>query len=97
MNYAKLVEEDRRLRILQVLAESADYRAASDLLQTVLKRMGHAVGHDRLETDLAWLYEQGYLTLERIGDTPMARLNGRGLDVAAGVSHVPGIARPRPE
>lgn len=97
MSYADLVNQDRRLRILKILAESQSYVASADLMQTVLSHMGHAVSHDRLNTDLEWLKEQELLGLERIGEVPMARLTIRGLDVANGIATVPGIARPLPE
>lgn len=92
-----LVAEDRRLRILTLLAESNAYTASSDVLQMVLARMGHSVSHDRLGADLEWLTEQDLVGLERVGDVPLARLTTRGLDVAGGLATVPGVARPRPE
>lgn len=92
----KLITEDRRLNILRVLAESAAYTASADLLQTVLAGLGHAVSHDRLNTDLEWLREQDLIGLERIGDVPLARATARGVDVSNGLASVPGVAKPRP-
>lgn len=92
-----LVTEDRRLRILSLLEMSAGYVASVDVLHMVLTRIGHAVSHDRLGTDIEWLHEQGLVDTERLGGAPMARLTGRGLDVARGLAVVPGVARPRPE
>lgn len=94
--YAQAVIEDRRLRLLQVLRESAGYQAAAPLLQQVLPGMGHAVGLDRVNTDLAWLAEQGLVTLDTAGGLRLAMLTQSGEDVARGLSEVPGVARPRP-
>lgn len=87
---------DRRLMILRLLAEAPDYRASGYLIGAALAPMGHAVGTDRLRTDLAWLEEQGLLALERPGGVDIARLTDRGADVAAGRSVTPGVRRPAP-
>ncbi len=94
--YAALVDAERRLNILRVLAESTQYTASADLLHTVLASLGLATSHDRLNTDLEWLHEQGLVGLERIGEVPMARITPRGLDVRNGTANVPGVARPGP-
>jgi len=94
--YAALVDAERRLNILRVLAESTQYTASADLLHTVLAGLGLATSHDRLNTDLEWLHEQGLVALERIGDVPMARATARGVDVSRGLASVPGVARPKP-
>lgn len=92
-----LVTEDRRLRILALLAESNAYTAPADVIRMVLDRMGHAISSDLLATELAWLAEQGLVTLQDIGGAAFARITVRGLDVASGAALVPGVARPRPE
>lgn len=92
----EIVTADRRLQILRLLAESPAYTASADLLRTVLASLGHAVSHDRLNTDLEWLHEQGLVALERLGDVPMARATTRGVDASQGLASVPGVARPRP-
>ena len=94
--YADLVDADRRLQILALLAESPGYSASADLLHRVLGAMGHDVSRDRLAVDLAWLAEQGLLTRESVGSVAIARLSARGGDVAAGRTQVPGVARPGP-
>lgn len=90
------LEADRRLMILRLLSESPDYRANSYLIGAALVPMGHAVGNDRLRTDLAWLGEQGLLALEHVGGIDIARLTDRGADVAAGRAVTPGVRRPAP-
>lgn len=97
MSYQKLVTEDRRLVILKILQESDHYSTNEHLLRTVLHSFGHNIGRDKLRTDLAWLQEQGLVTLETVGDVQIAKLTGRGQDVANGSSSVPGVKRPEPE
>ena len=96
-DFSRLLEEDRRLVILRLLAEAPDYRGNSYLLQSALDGFGHAVGLDRLVQDLAWLDEQGLVRIESVGAVTIATLTARGNDVATGRSRVPGVKRPAPE
>lgn len=95
-DYARLLEEDRRLQILMLLAESPGHRANQHLLQTALDQFGHVVSMDRVKADIAWLAEQDLVTAESTGGVQIPKLTSRGLDVAqARVTH-PGVKRPRP-
>jgi hypothetical protein len=96
MSYAKLVEEDRKLAILRLLSESNDYKANEYLLQSALDGVGHAVSGDRLRADLAWLADSGLLEIELVAGVQVPKLSARGLDVAQGRVHHPGVKRPRP-
>jgi hypothetical protein len=93
---AKLVTEDRRLAILRILEGSAEYRANLFLIQRMLASIGHSASADTINTDLAWLAEQGLLALETVGGVGIPQLLSRGLDVACGRATVPGVARPMP-
>lgn len=95
--YADVVEADRKLLILRLLAEAAGYRLNSSVLATALAQWGHQVSSDLTRTYLAWLAEQGLIACEAISErVVVATLTDRGADVAAGNAHVPGVARPRP-
>lgn len=94
---AKLVAEDRRLAILRILEGSAEYRANLYIIQRVLADIGHSTSLDTVNTDLAWLAEQGMLELETVGGVNIPQLLARGLDVACGRAIVPGVARPMPD
>lgn len=96
MSYAKLLEEDRRLSILRLLAESNEYKANEYLLQTALDGVGHAVSGDRVRADLAWLAEAGLVELAVVAEVQVPQLTTRGLDVAQGRATHPGVKRPRP-
>jgi hypothetical protein len=89
--------ELRRLYILRILKASADYRMGDELLQESLKRIGHAAPMAVLRADLAWLEQVGLVATTDMPGTTIALLRNDGVDVAEGISHVPGIARPRPE
>lgn len=95
-SFLKLQEEDRRLTILLLLSESPDYKANHFLIQSALDGFGHTVSGDRLKADLAWLGEQGLLTVAETGSVLVPQLSDRGLDVAQGRVTHPGVKRPRP-
>lgn len=89
--------EDRRLSILLVLSESPSYTANAYLVQTAIGSIyGHNVSLDALQTDLAWLAEQGLISSKQTGDVTVATLTHRGVDVAAGRAVQPGVKRPLP-
>jgi hypothetical protein len=93
---SQLVTEDRRLAILRILEESAEYRSNLFLIQRMLAVLGHPASQDAINTDLAWLAEQGLLVLETVGGVGIPQLLSRGLDVACGRATSPGVARPMP-
>lgn len=96
MNYADMETQDRRLVLLRGLENAAQYRANAYLLRRYAEAVGHVVSTDRLASDLAWLKEQGLVTLQTVEDVTVATLTERGLDVATGRAEVPGVQRPRP-
>ena len=96
-SFSQIVAEDRRLAILRILEGSAEYRANLYLLQRMLAEQGHSTSLDTINTDLAWLAEQGLLELETVGGVGIPQLVARGIDVACGRATVPGVARPMPD
>ena len=94
-DFASHLAEDRRLVILRVLLESAAFTANEFILQKMLENFGHAVSLDRVRTDLAWLKEQELVTVDNVGGVHIAKLTGRGEDVANGRTLQPGVKRPR--
>lgn len=94
--YEDTTREDARLRILRHLATENDYTAHEHALREHLRSVwGHTLSADALRAQLAWLDEQGLITL--VGDrVQVARLTLRGEDAASGAARVPGVARPRP-
>lgn len=96
-SFAQHVAADRRLAILRILEGSAEYRANLYLIQRLLGEIGHAASLDTINTDLAWLAEQGLLDSRKVGGVTIATVNRRGLDVAQGKAVVPGVKRPLPD
>jgi len=96
-NLSDLHTETRRLEILRVLSVDPGYRTSDALLQRALEVYGLSASRDQIRTDLAWLAEQGLVSVEALGGLHLAKLAGRGEDVAKGLARVPGVARPRPD
>jgi len=94
--FQKLLDADRRLVILRALQEDSGYDLNEYVLQSILEALGHTVSRDRLRADLAWLEEQGLISLSDVAGVKVAKLTSRGSDVAAGRTTVPGVKRPRP-
>ncbi|KAB7624337.1 ArsR family transcriptional regulator [Alkalilimnicola sp. S0819] len=97
MSYQQLLQEDRRLVILRLLAESQGYTANIYLLSAALPGFGHAISHDGLRAELAWLDEQALISVSKVSDVEVAKLTPRGNDVAHGRARCPGVKRPEPE
>ncbi len=94
---SELVGEDIRLRLLCILSAAPAYTANEVTVRQLLEGLGHSLSRDALRTHLAWLEEQDCLIAQQPGGIWLATLTSRGEDVARGVAHVPGVARPRPE
>lgn len=94
--FAKLLTEDRRATILQALLASGAYTAGESVLDVFLSSCGYKLSADQLRTELAWLAEQGLITIRTIeqADMQIATLTRRGQDVAEGRAVVPGVKRP---
>jgi hypothetical protein len=94
--FERLVVADRRLEILRLLTEGPGYQLNVFVLRPALQSRGHTVSHDNVATDLAWLAEQGLVTVSQASDVTVGKLTQRGADVAAGLAIVPGVKRPEP-
>ena len=94
--FAELIASDIRLVILRCLNEDPGYDLNESMLQAMLEALGHNLSRDRVRTELAWLAEQGLVTVALVVSIQVATLTARGADVAAGRSTVPGVKRPRP-
>ncbi|CAD2225019.1 conserved hypothetical protein [Pseudoalteromonas sp. 3J6] len=89
--------EHQRISILITLKESADFGANTSMLADVLQRYALGCSRDQLKTLLNWLEQNGYITLDKLTEnTWVARITQSGIDVAEGISVVPGIKRPGP-
>lgn len=93
----ELAAELRRLTILQILRDDPDYRMNDTLLSSCLKAQGQGTPSAVLLADIAWLQALGLVVTESFFSGTIILLCDGGVDVADGVSVVPGIARPRPQ
>ncbi|MGL5187912.1 MAG: VpaChn25_0724 family phage protein [Plesiomonas shigelloides] len=97
MSLKELVTADQRLVMLRSLEEMPGYEANESLLDACLDQYGHKISRDAVRTHICWLAEQGLITQRELGNTMIAKLTGRGIDVATGSATVPGVKKPRPE
>lgn len=97
MSYQDIQTTHLRLAILLLLANDTGYDLNEHLLRDLLVTYGHNISRDRLHTELSWLAEQGLVKTDILGETWVAKLTGRGLEVAEGRAVVPGVKRPGPD
>jgi hypothetical protein len=96
MRFQKIVNENERLSILHCLAEMDDYSANNSIITDVCADYGNRFTSDKLLTHLAWLSEQGLVTLKDVGNYKVATMTARGLDCEKGLARTPGVKRPGP-
>lgn len=97
MSFKEMITSDKRLVILRSLREMTGYKANDSILDSCLETFGHSVSRDEVRTHMRWLEEQGLISVEKVGETLVAKLTGRGDDVATGQAVVDGVKKPRPE
>lgn len=90
-----VLDQDQRLVLLRSLLDCGD-SANESILQTCLQTYGHKVSRDTVRTQLAWLREQGLVTLSDVSGCYVAEITRRGDEVASGLTTVPGVKKPRP-
>lgn len=93
---AEKAAEERRLTILQALAEDTDGEINEDLLSRVLDEMGRGASADAIRADLMYLKMQVCVTIRETGDLWIAKITRHGYDVALAKAQVRGVARPAP-
>ena len=94
--YRRIVDEDRRLRIVQLLAENRGYKHNADVVRAALAALGHDVRIDETLALLDWLASAGLVETVDEGPPRTARLTERGVDLAERRIVVRGVALPKP-
>ena len=94
--FVRLQTEDRRLVILILLGMATGFHSNHYILRDALEGRGHNVGYDAVRADLAWLEEQGLVSIEHLEGLVAVTLTARGLDVGKGRARVPGVKVPLP-
>ncbi|BCS94603.1 hypothetical protein DSLASN_02350 [Desulfoluna limicola] len=95
MSYEQTIQEHLRITLLRLLYEDPDYTQNDSLLTDLTEAYGFTPSRDKVRTELAWLAEQGLVTIDD-GKIIIAMLTERGADVARGRVTVPGVKRPSP-
>lgn len=95
MSFKETVKQDQRLVILRSLNDLSG-TANDSVLQKILAQWGHRISRDQVKTHLYWLNEQELVEIESVMSTDVATITSRGVDVADGLSRVPGVGVPRP-
>lgn len=93
-DYNRHISEHLRITLLRILDRAPEYRANDSVLADAAYASGLGVARDRVRTELAWLAEQGLVTIESFETLQVATITQRGQDVAAGRATVPGVKRP---
>lgn len=96
MNYAQIVTQDIRRKVLEILEQDPDFSHNEGIIQQALGFVGHQISGDKLRTELAWLNEQGLISTQDVSGVVIAKLTQRGEDIALNRGNVPGVARGRP-
>lgn len=95
-SFSEMLDKQRRLASLRVLAKSPGYAANQYLMRSALEGCGHHVALVTVNGDFAWLRSAGLVGCETIEGVTVARLTDFGLDVAEGRAEVEGVARREP-
>lgn len=93
---AERISEHRRICILRALAEAPSYEGNESILHSVVDEYGLPCSRDQVRSELAWLRDQGLITLREVVGIYVVTITPRGEDVAAGRTTVPGVKRPSP-
>lgn len=91
MSYRERLAADRRLVILQHIAQEPTYELGAPILRIVLAELPHRASSELVDSDLAWLARMSLITRREIGGTSLCKLTQRGLDVARGLESEPGV------
>ncbi|MBF8271567.1 MAG: hypothetical protein HW380_672 [Magnetococcales bacterium] len=93
---AKVIQEERRGLILQLLSKAPQYTANEAIIHGHLFQMGCPTSWEVLKGEIVWLDEQGLITVDWPGGLAIAKITLRGLDCADGVTRYPGVATQPP-
>lgn len=90
--FAQKLSEERRSALLSTLATMPGYRANERLLHDVVSDAGLPCSRDQVRSDMAWLRDQGLITLQDLAGVYVAQITQPGMDVASDRVKVPGVA-----
>lgn len=97
MSWERHLSEHRRLGMLRILDAAPGHSCNESLLHDAVLSLGVITTRDQIRTELTWLAEQGLVATTELGGLVIARITQRGMEVAKGLTTVPGVKRPSPE
>lgn len=95
-NFLEFDTEQRRLAILKNLQSALSYTSNEVLLKGRLRQKGHIVSTDTLRGDVRFLYDHDCVNYDTDSGVWIVSLTRKGNEVADGLQHVNGVARPEP-
>ncbi|MBF0415608.1 MAG: hypothetical protein HQL79_07550 [Magnetococcales bacterium] len=96
MSASKVIAEERRGLILQLLSKAPQYTANEAIIHGHLHQMGCPTSWESVKAEIVWLDEHGLITADWPGGLAIAKITVRGLDCANGDTRHPGVATPLP-
>ncbi|WP_151720203.1 VpaChn25_0724 family phage protein [Gemmobacter serpentinus] len=95
-DYGTTLRKHRRLAMLRFLKDCDGYSANGSIIRDVVNGVGVTSTTDQITTELAWLKEQGLITLDDLGGLLLATATTRGVEIAQGLASHPDVQRPSP-
>ena len=92
MNYLLQWSETRRRLMLELLSTQPQFTANASGLGVSLGALGAPSSTEQVQIDAAWLAAQGLLRTTMAGGYLVCTLTQAGVDLANGLSAMPGIA-----
>ena len=92
----RILAEDLRLRVVQLLDADPEWTQNADMLRSGLAALGRDVRVDRVVALVEWLAGAGLVTIVNASPPVTVRLTPRGVDLAAGRIVVQGVALSSP-
>lgn len=97
MAYADFLRRHRRITILRTLSGAPSYTANESVLDDMLTAHGVTSTRDQIRTELAWLRDQGFVTLAEPGGFMVATITQDGEEIAVGRRVHPDVEKPAPK
>ena len=93
--FVNVFAEQQRILILQLLESDVDGCLNNQLLQKGLEEFGHNISLDKVNTECAWLEEQGCVETRVLNeDLVIVTITDVGIDVVKRRRRIPGIDLP---
>ena len=90
----RLAAQRRRRMVVDLLADDPEGSASAFVLSAALNLLGDSAGFEQVDAELGWLAKKGLVKfVHETEELRLARVTEKGMTVAAGSLHVPGVAK----